>query len=279
MCRPNNVRTGTFKIKNMDFNNKVIWITGASSGIGRALAIQFSKLNTRLILSARNTEKLNETKDLCDNPDKIKVLALDLADYSDSTKKVETAISLFGDVDILINNGGISQRSYAKDSSIEVDKRVFDVNFFGTIALTKALLPHLIEKKSGQIAVTSSVVGKFGSPLRSSYSASKHAIHGFFDSLRAELHDDNIAVTIVCPGYVHTDVSLNALNASGEKTNVMDQATKNGISAELMAQKYIKAIYKKKDEIWVGKKEKLAVYVKRFFPSILAKMVRKANVT
>lgn len=263
----------------MDFNNKVIWITGASSGIGKALALEFSKLNTRLILSARNVEKLNETKNSCQNPDKVKVLALDLADYNNASQKVNEAIDLFGGVDVLINNGGISQRAYAKDSTIEVDKRVFDVNYFGTVAITKALLPHLIEKKSGHIAVTSSVVGKFGSPLRSSYSASKHAVHGFFDSLRAEVHDDNISVTIVCPGYVHTDVSRNALNATGEKTNVMDEATKNGISAEEMAIKYITAIYKKKDEIWVGKKEKLAVYVKRFFPSLLAKMVRKANVT
>jgi dehydrogenase/reductase SDR family protein 7B len=263
----------------MNFNNQVVWITGASSGIGRALAIEFSKLNTRLILSARNTEQLNETKSLCTNTDNIKVLILDLAEYNLAQQKVYEAIGLFGTVDILINNGGISQRSLVKETPIEVDKKVFDVNYFGTVALTKALLPHLIEKKDGQIAVTSSVVGKFGSPLRSSYSASKHAIHGFFDSLRAELYNDNIAVTIVCPGYVHTNVSLNALNAAGEKTNVMDNATKNGITPELMAQKYIKAIYKKKNEIWVGKKEKLAVYIKRFFPSLLAKMVRKANVT
>lgn len=263
----------------MDFNNKAVWITGASSGIGRALAIEFSKLNTRLILSARNTEQLNETKALCNHKENIKILPLDLADYSLAQQKVDEAITLFGSVDVLINNGGISQRSLAKETPIEVDKKVFEVNYFGTVALTKALLPHLTQKKSGHIAVTSSVVGKFGSPLRSSYSASKHAVHGFFDSLRAELHDDNIGVTIVCPGYVHTNVSLNALNASGEKTNVMDNATKNGISAEEMAQKYIQAIYKKKNEIWVGKKEKLAVYIKRFFPSLLAKMVRKANVT
>lgn len=263
----------------MDFKNKVVWITGASSGIGRAVAIEFSKYNTRLILSARNTEQLNETKSLCNNSDNVKVLALDLAEYNLAKQKVDEAIALFGTVDILINNGGISQRSLARETPIEVDKKVFDVNYFGTVALTKALLPHLLNKKSGQLAVTSSVVGKFGSPLRSSYSASKHAVHGFFDSLRAEIHDDDIAVTIVCPGYVHTNVSLNALNASGEKTNVMDNATANGITPELMAKKYVKAIYKKKNEIWVGKKEKLAVYIKRFFPSLLAKMVRKANVT
>lgn len=263
----------------MDFNNRVIWVTGASSGIGRALAIELSKLNSRLILSARNTEQLNETKSLCENTDKVKILPLDIAEYNLAQQKVDEAINLFGTVDILVNNGGISQRSLAKETPIEVDEKVFNVNYFGTVALTKAILPHFLAKKSGHIAVTSSVVGKFGSPLRSSYSASKHAVHGFFDSLRAELYEDNISVTIVCPGYVHTNVSLNALNASGEKTNVMDNATKNGISPELMAKKYANALYKKKNEIWVGKKEKLAVYIKRFFPSLLAKMVRKANVT
>ncbi|MDO9274294.1 MAG: SDR family oxidoreductase [Lutibacter sp.] len=264
----------------MDFNHKIIWITGASSGIGKYLALELSKQQTKLILSSRNEAELNLVKNACHHPENVKVLPLDLEDYTNLSAKVEEALALFGGVDILFNNGGISQRSYAKDTSIEVDKRLMDVNYLGTVALTKALLPHFIEKNSGYFVVITSIVGKIGTPLRSSYAASKHALHGFFDSLRAEIFSHNINVTLACPGFVQTNVSINALTADGTPQNKMDNSTKNGLTPEIFAKKLLKAVRQEKQEVYIGGfKEKLAVYVKRFFPKLLSKMIRKLAVT
>ena len=199
----------------MSFKNKVVWITGASSGIGKALAIELSQQKVKLILSSRNKEELELVKKQCQNSSEIEILPLDLEDYLNVQKKVDKAIALFDKVDILVNNGGISQRSLAKETQIAVDKRIMDVNYLGTVALSKALLPHFIKNKKGHFVVTTSIVGKIGTPLRSSYAASKHALHGFFDSLRAEQYKNNIIVTLVCPGFVNTNISLNALTGDG----------------------------------------------------------------
>lgn len=264
----------------MDLKNKVIWITGASSGIGKSLATLLSSQNTKLILSSRNESLLNEVKNECIDKDKVKVLPLDLENYHDFDKKVKKAISFFGNIDVLINNGGISQRSLAKETTISVDKRIMDVNYLGTVALTKAVLPHFIENKKGQFVITTSIVGKIGTPLRSSYAASKHALHGFFDSLRAEVFQNNIKVTLVCPGFVQTNVSKNALTGDGSPQEIMDKATANGIHPDRFAELMIKAIKKEKEEVYIGgAKEKLAVYMKRFFPKFLSKMIRKIAVT
>jgi short-subunit dehydrogenase len=264
----------------MNFTNKVVWITGASSGIGKALAIELSKQGASLLLSARNKEKLEEVKKQCENSSSIKILSLDLENHSSVSEKVIEAINWCGRVDVLVNNGGVSQRSLAKDTLLKVDEKIMDINYLGTVALTKALLPHFIENKKGQFVVTTSIVGKIGTPLRSSYAASKHALHGFFDSLRAEIHRYNIAVTLVCPGFVQTNVSINALTGDGSAQNTMDSATKNGIHPEKFAKLMAKAIYKKKEEVYIaGAKEKLGVYAKRFYPKLLSKMIRKLSVT
>jgi len=264
----------------MNFNNKTIWITGASSGIGKGLAIAFSEHDVNIILSSRNKEKLEEVKAACKNPDRVRVLPLDLADLSLFDEKVKTALGFFNGIDILINNGGISQRSYAIETDLKVDQQIFDINYFGTIALTKAILPHFVARKRGQIVVISSIMGKIGTPLRSAYAASKHALHGFFDSLRAELYNDNVSVTIICPGYVNTNVSKNALTADGSKHNMDDEGNTNGLAPDIFAKKAIKAISKQKQEVVIGgAKEVMAVYLKRFFPLILSNIVRKVNVT
>lgn len=263
----------------MNFDHKIIWITGASSGIGKSLAITLSKQKTRLILSSRNENELNAVKNACKYPENVMVLPLDLENHISLAAKVEEALLLFGGVDLLFNNGGISQRSLVKDTSLAVDKRIMDVNYLGTVALTKALLPHFIEKNSGYFVVITSIVGKIGTPLRSSYAASKHALHGFFDSLRAEVYQNNIKVTLVCPGFVQTNVSLNALTADGTRYNKMDSATKKGLMPEVFAEKLLKAVRQEKQEVYIGGfKEKLAVYVKRFFPRLLSKIIRKLAV-
>ena len=264
----------------MDFSNKIVWITGASSGIGKALSIELSQQNAKLILSSRDINSLELVKNECKTPQNVAIVPLDLEDYTQVSKKVTKAIAAFGAIDILVNNGGISQRALVKDTNILVDKRIMDINYLGTVALTKAILPHFIANKKGHFVVTTSIVGKIGTPLRSSYAASKHALHGFFDSLRAEHHKDNIAVTLICPGFVNTNVSINALTGDGSPQQKMDVATQNGIEPERFAKLMAKAIKNKKEEVYIGGfKEKLGVYVKRFFPKILSIMIRKLSVT
>jgi short-subunit dehydrogenase len=264
----------------MVFKNKVVWITGASSGIGKALAIELSRQKAKLILSSRVKESLELVKNQCENSSEVKVLSIDLEDYTNLQTKVDRAISFFDRVDILVNNGGISQRSLLKDTQLSVDKRIIDINYLGTVALSKALLPHFIKNKKGQFVVTTSVVGKIGTPMRSSYAASKHALHGFFDSLRAEHHKDNISVTLICPGFVNTNISRNALIGNGFPQEKMDTATKKGIQPEHFARLMAKAIKNKKQEVYIaGAKEKLGVYIKRFFPKLFSVMVRKLSVT
>ena len=264
----------------MSFSNKIIWITGASSGIGKALAIELSHQNAKLIISSRKKEDLELVKKACKNADAVKCITLDLESYQSMQAKANDAIAAFGKIDVLVNNGGISQRSFAKDTAIAVDKRIMDINYLGTVALTKAILPHFVKNKSGHFVVTTSIVGKIGTPLRSSYAASKHALHGFFDSLRAEHHKDNIAVTLVCPGFVHTNISKNALTGDGTPQEKLDTATANGIEPKHFARVMAKAIKRKKDEVYIaGAKEKLAVYTKRFIPKLLTVLIRKLSVT
>lgn len=264
----------------MSFSAKIIWITGASSGIGKALALEFSNQNAKIILSSRKKEDLELVKNACKNPSNVKIVILDLEEYTNLQPKVDEALAAFGRIDILVNNGGISQRSFVKDTQIAVDKRIMDINYLGTVALSKAILPHFIKNNVGHFAVTTSIVGKIGTPLRSSYAASKHALHGFFDSLRAEHYQDNITVTLVCPGFVNTNVSKNALTGNGTPQQKMDVATANGMDPKHFAKLMVKAIRGKKEEVYIaGAKEKLGVYAKRFYPKLLSTMIRKLRVT
>lgn len=264
----------------MSFQDKVVWITGASSGIGKALALELSKQGALLIISARKEKLLDEVKESCKHPERVKVLPLDLEQYDQFDQKTKEALAWSGRIDILVNNGGISQRALAKDTNVAIDKRIMEINYTGTVALTKAVLPHFIERQQGQFVVTTSIVGKIGTPLRSTYAASKHALHGFFDSLRAEVYNNNIDVTLICPGYVTTNVSMNALLGDGSAQQIMDKATANGIKPDRFAKLMAKAIAKKKQEAYIaGAKEKLGVYVKRWIPKLYSIMVRKLSVT
>lgn len=262
----------------MTFKNKVIWITGASSGIGKGLVMALSKIECKLIISSRNEQRLNEVKQESTNPDNISVLAFDLGEIGDLTNVVETAINYYGKIDVLINNGGISQRSLIVDTDISVDKRLMEVDYLGTVALSKLVLPHFIDNQSGHYAVVSSLMGKFGSPYRSGYCGAKHALHGFFDVLRMEHEKDHIKVTIICPGFVNTNVAKNALTGDGTTQNSQDEATKNGLSVESFTKKMLKAIEKEKFEAYIGRKEVLGIYLKRFFPKLLHKFVLNSKV-
>ncbi|MFK5973417.1 MAG: SDR family oxidoreductase [Flavobacteriaceae bacterium] len=259
-------------------NNKTVWITGASSGIGEGLAYALSKKGCKLIISSRKKEELERVKNNCQNPDMVAIIPLDLADSEASPKRTEEAISAFGSIDILINNAGISQRSLIINTNMEVYKKLIDVNYLGTVALTKAILPHFLAQKKGHFVTVSSLMGKFGSPYRSGYCGAKHALNGFFDVLRMEHQKDAIDVTLICPGFVNTNVAKNALTADGSSQNTNDVATQNGLSIELFVQKMIHAIERKKFEAYIGRKERFAVYLKRFFPKILHRVVLKSEV-
>ncbi|PKD43891.1 short chain dehydrogenase [Rhodohalobacter barkolensis] len=264
----------------MGLQKKVIWITGASSGIGEALAYEFNKKGALLILSARRVDELERVKSNCeDGEESVKILPLDLTDTSAMKDKVEEALTMFGHIDMLINNGGVSQRSYAVETEMSTVRRVMEVNFFGTVALTKALLPTLIEQQSGHIVVISSVMGKFGTKFRSTYAASKHALHGWFDSLRQELYEHNVEVTLVCPGYVKTDVTINALTGTGEKFNKMGKGQKNAMPPDEFAKKLIPKLASRKEEIYLGGAEIVGVYLKRWVPKLFNKILKRVSVT
>lgn len=260
------------------YKGKNVWVTGASSGIGEALCKELDQLGARVLLSSRNQNELLRVLSSLKGEGH-RVLPLDLENYTEMNDKVNEAISAFKNIDILINNGGVSQRSLAIETSIEVDKKIFDINFFGTVALTKAIIPYMIQRGSGHIVTVSSVTGIYGTPYRSAYAASKHALHGFFDSLRAELYDKNIQVTLVCPGFIKTNITMNALTGDGSPLNIMDKGTSSGLDVSYFTHKMLKGVSKRKNQLHIGgTKELFGVFMKRFFPGIFAKMIAKMNV-
>ncbi|MFP2997805.1 SDR family oxidoreductase [Spongiivirga sp. MCCC 1A20706] len=261
------------------FNNKTIWITGASSGIGEAFVKELSQYDCKLIISSRKVDELERGKKEAGlTDDDCFILPLDLADYYNMKPVVEKAVSHFGKVDLLINNAGLSQRSLIAETDISVDEKLMQVNYLGTVALSKAILPHFIENKAGHFAVVTSLMGKFGSPYRSGYCGAKHALHGFFDVMRMEHEKDGVAVTMICPGFIQTNVSKNALTGDGSAQQTMDEATAKGLTPKKCVQKALKAIQRKKFETYIGRGEVKGIYMKRFFPKQLHKLVLRSQV-
>jgi len=259
------------------FDNKVIWITGASSGIGEACAYEFSKQNAKLILTALEEEILQQVKTQCLQlgAQEVFVLSADLSRLDSLNSLAEKAWDYFGTIDLIYNNAGISQRATTVDTDFSVIEKIMDVNFFAPVILTKTILPKMLANGGGQIAVTTSISGKFGFPLRSAYCSSKHALYGFFETLAAEYYKDNIRVTIVCPGRVQTKISFYALEKDGKPHGKLDPGQAKGVTAEQAAKKIIRAFEKKKPEILVGNSELIMVYIKRFFPKLCIKLTRK----
>jgi short-subunit dehydrogenase len=252
----------------------VVWITGASSGIGEALVYEFVRQGARLAISSRNEAELQRVKTQCPPRSEVEIFPLDVTDYKAVNETAQAIIQRFGYVSILVANAGVSQRSLVKDTALEVDQRIMGINYFGAVAATKAILPSMIRQQFGQVVVISSVLGKIGTPLRSAYAASKHALHGFFDSLRAEVYADNIKVTIICPGYVRTNVTINALRGDGTPLNKMAEETASGMSPEAFARRALRAIAAGREEPIIGSKEVLAIYIKRLFPGLFSKLIR-----
>jgi len=264
----------------LSIKKKTIWITGASSGIGEACAYLYARQGVNLILTATRAEKLAEVQQECIRLGaQCAVLPFDLSNLKHIDKLTDNAIAAFGKIDIAFLNAGISQRSKILETDDKVDEKIMAVNFFAPVKISKRLLPEMINQGGGTIAVTTSISGKFGFPLRSAYASSKFALYGFFETLQAEYWDQNIRVVMVCPGRVRTNISYNALEADGKKHGQMDEGQDSGISPEKAAKKIVKAIEKQKPEVLVGGKELLMVYIKRFFPGLARKMVRKIKTT
>ncbi len=262
------------------YKNKVVWIVGASSGIGKVLAVEFSKQEAIVIISSRNTSQLNEVKQECDTyTPECFVLPLDLTKSENFNEKTKTIISKYQKIDFLIINGGVSQRSYITETALDIDRKIMEINYFGNIALTKSVLPYMLQQKTGHIATVSSIVGVFGFPLRSAYSASKHALHGFYETLRAEHYSDNIKVSVIIPGRVKTNISINALTQEGKAYGKNDDGQAGGITAEKAAICILKGIRKEKKEILVGRKELIMVYLRRYLPFVFYRIVNKIKTT
>ncbi|MCB9284338.1 MAG: SDR family oxidoreductase [Lewinellaceae bacterium] len=261
--------------KSLPFSGKVVWITGASAGIGEQLSYQFSELGASLILSARREEYLQKVnQNLPRNPGQAIILPLDLEQWNQLPEKVETALSCFGGVDILINNAAVGIRDYALATRLEVDEKLMNINYFGPVVLTKCLLPSMLEKGQGQVVVVSSLSGKYGVPRTAAYTAAKHALHGFFESLRSEITIPGICFTMIIAGIIQTNITAHALTGKGESFGRNEQTYQRGYPVEKAATGIIKAIQKKKEEVFVGGWERTTLWVHWLSPWVFRRVIR-----
>jgi len=256
------------------YENKVVWITGASSGIGEQAVYQLNALGARLILSSRNEEHLLITAKKCKTNSPVNILHIDLYEQQSISQKCREALEFFGHIDFLFNIAGIAHRDFALSTDISIDKKIMQINYFGTIELSKLIIPSMIEHGGGHILVTSSLSGKYGIPMLSAYAASKHALHGFFSSLRGEVLKKNIKITIVIPGLINTGIIENALTGDGsvygKNLNIQD----TGYPADVCAKKIIEAVAKEKEEVFIGGTEGLSLIMNRLFPESFSGIIR-----
>jgi dehydrogenase/reductase SDR family member 7B len=253
----------------MKFKNKVVVITGATSGIGEACAMAFGKEGAQVVITGRSQIKLDNSllKLQKEGVDAIGIVA-DAALEEDNRKMAEKAISHFGKIDILINNAGISMRALFQDLDIEVFKKVMDINFWGAVYATKYCLDS-ITKEKGSIIGISSINGYRGTPARTAYTASKFAMNGFFESLRTELLKKDVHVLVACPGFTTSNIRLNALLADGTPQGASPRDEAKMMSAEEVAAYIVAATVKRKREIVLTTQGKLAVFLNKWIPGIM----------
>jgi short-subunit dehydrogenase len=261
--------------KDKPFLNKVIWITGASSGIGEQLSYTLADLGATLILSARNTHHLKRVKDkLPENTSAHEILPLDLEQIETLPGSVKTALSYYGTIDYFISNAGVAIRDYAIATELHIDQKLMNINYFGPMVITKKLLPHFINKNNGHIVVISSLSGKYGIPRVAAYAASKHALHGFFETLRSETHEKGIFITMIIPGIIKTNITAHALKGNGEPFGIVEKTFLTGYPVEKAADKIIKAIINKKEELFVGGSERITLWLNKVSPWLLRRFIR-----
>ncbi|MCW8878058.1 MAG: SDR family NAD(P)-dependent oxidoreductase [Kangiellaceae bacterium] len=260
----------------MNYKEKVVWVTGASSGIGKQLCIELDRLGARLIMSSRSMESLEKVRQVLTRPDDHAVLAFDLCDTEISDQIAARAWDLNEKIDVLINNGGISQRGLACETSLEVDKKIMQVDYFGTIALTKSLMPRLVQRGQGRVVNISSIAGKLGVSMRSAYCGAKHALIGFMDCLRAEVAEYGVDIVNVCPGFVRTNLSYNALKGDMTEYAKLDSEIENGMPVERFVSTLLKKLEGNKKEIIIANGlPKFGYQIRRLFPNVYHWMVPK----
>jgi len=258
------------------FKGKTAWITGASSGIGEALVYALADMGAKVIASSNDSEGLLKVRENCAAKSAdIKCIPFDLADITSLAEITGKLFEEEGRIDYLFNVGGISHRSRIVETPLELDRKIMDINYFGAIALTKAVLPYMIKQGGGHILATSSISGRFGFPLRAAYSASKQALHGFFETLYLENKKDNIKVSVIIPGRVRTNISINSLDAEGKPRGVMDPGQAKGVSPRKAAKTIMKGIVKNRREILVGKSELIMLFIRRYLPWLFFRIAGK----
>jgi dehydrogenase/reductase SDR family protein 7B len=259
------------------YNGKTIWITGASSGIGEALALALSREGAKLILSARRTSELDRVKASCAHPELVDIIAMDLSSEESVNEAIQICLSNHSRIDMLFNNGGISQRAEALSTDMEIVRRVLEIDFFSNVRLSQAIALHMKEQGGGHIIITSSLMGKWGFYLRSAYAAAKHALHGYYDSMRMEVEQFNIKITLLTPGFIASEISKHALNDQGEATGAMDNNQASGMSTAQCAREILKGVAAGKSEFGIGGKELLGLKLRRFVPALFEKILRKQS--
>ncbi|HEX8576902.1 MAG TPA: SDR family oxidoreductase [Flavobacterium sp.] len=261
------------------FKDKVIWITGASSGIGKEMALQLAEEKAILILTSRNTENLQQLgAQLKDRKVKFHILPFDLMNTSQISGLVKDALKLEGIIDIVVHSAGVSQRALATDTSLDVNRKIMELNYFSIIHITSYLMPHFVGRNSGSMVIISSVAGLMGFPQRSSYAASKHALKGYFETLQSELYKTNIHISLVYPGRIDTNISKNALSGSGVPFDKTDENNEVGMNVTLCSRKIISGIKARKRIIIVAKEEKILFRLWWFFPSLYYKIAYKKGI-
>jgi len=260
------------------FKNKTVWITGASSGIGEHLAGEYAREGSRVIISSHEPEELERVKNsLSELPGEVHVVPFNLGNPEEVQAAADKVLKEFGGVDVLMNNGGISQRSLVAETPVELDRKIMEIDYFAGVILAKAVLPGMIERQEGWFGVTSTIAGKFGFPMRSAYSAAKHALFGFYESLLAENHRFGIRVTMFSPGRVKTNISLNAVDKEGKARGVMDPGQAGGISPEKCARIMVRSMKRGKRDVLIGGTELTMVYIYKFMRKLYYRMARRIS--
>ena len=258
------------------YSGKTVFVTGASSGIGEAMVRNLASSPCTIFIGARSTDKLESLKnELETNHVKIHAIPMDLFDSKSLVNAFNELSRRTDRLDLLINNGGISQRGLAKDTEFSVVNRIMQVNFLGTIEWTTHCMPLLLKANKAHIIAISSVVGEYGFPLRSAYAASKHALKGYFQSM--QLEPDSPSVSIVSPGRITTNISINALNSDGKKHGEMDAGQAGGVSAEKAAEKILRRAAKRKNNIFIGSGEIVLLYISRYLPPLYRRIAKNIS--
>jgi dehydrogenase/reductase SDR family member 7B len=258
------------------YKGKIAWVTGASSGIGEAIARRLAANGADLIISGTNTSRLDGVvEEISSMGARAESIVFDLSDPAEVEDAANRVIEKYPKIDFLFNNGGVSQRTAAIDTTPAIDRRIMEINYFSGVLLTKKVLPAMIKNGGGHIIAISSISGLFGFPLRSAYSASKHAMHGFYESLWTELHGKGIRTTIACPGRVRTNMSLNAIGKGGEPYGKMDRGQLTGISPEKCARQILRAVMQNRRQVLIGGKELILARLKCWLPSVFYRIVIK----